>query len=868
MAGGDVVSETATGVSGMPGQSPAESAAARADGGGGAADGSSGRVPGTETEGSSKAAAETAVGRPLEPVRLPADPSHFSGRRAELEELRAELTRPGLTARPGIEDPEAAEAAGRARVVLVAGRPGSGRTSLAVRFARELAESGAYRDGQYFVRMSEPRAGGSAGGVGTVAPDRAARALLAELGEPSPGLGGDPCEALRTALTGRSALLVLDDVRDAEQVLPLLPPEPRCLVVAVGAGPLTGVADVRPCALGGLDAGAGVALLRGLAGDTRIVCDPVAAQALVEDLAGQVAALRLIGGWLRARPRASVADARQVLAEATEAALAVARKEAGAVSVADRARGAGDGEKGKGPASPPASPPTPPAGKPAGKAAEGDQERSASSAAAVEVGRAVQRLGGLIAGRGGRLGERIAEQLVSKGLVTGAQLPSEPISGRHPVEAADEEAADAAEAPVAGQQERRSAPAAGELTPLDRAFAAVYADLPAASARLLRLLAAAPGGRVTARTASALVGCPVPEAEGPLRALAEQELLRVVDPEGPEPGGAEPRYEVPGCLRGRLAALLADDRAAETELARARMLERLVRLLGVAVAMVTPPVPGARGPEELPSGLRFRTRVEAWEWLGRELPALRAAARDAVAGGGLDGLAGRLIAALVRALPVYAGGRAGVEPELYELHRLVLVLARRSGQRRREAAALVNLGDLNASAGRHREALELFRAALGPARAADDAVAVGRILEDVAGAYRALGDLMRAADWYRRALGFRRNRGERADEARLLLRLAQTHAAQQRYREALREYRAVVSLTRRLGDREGAVGGLLGAATVQESSGDVEAALRSAREAVGTAGEDARLRGWALGVLGDVLERSGDAAGAKAARGA
>jgi tetratricopeptide (TPR) repeat protein len=826
-------------------------------------------------------------------VALPAEPAFFSGRRTELSGLRAELTRPGLTARPGVEDPEAEAAAGRARVALVAGRPGSGRTALAVRFARELAQAGEYPDGQFFVRMSEPRARAAApvpAGVAAVAPERAARTLLAALGVPAPGLGEDACAALRTELTGRSAVLVLDGVQDAEQLLPLLPPEPRCLVVAVAGGPLTGVADVRPCALGGLAPAAGVAVLRGLAGDTRIVCDPVAAQGLVEDLAGQVTALRLIGGWLRVRPRASVSDARQALANATEAALAVARKEADAGSETGPEAGSGRKPGGGSGAGSPAE------GEPAsdGGAADGRTGVIGGAGAALDVGRAVQRLGGMISGRGGRLGERIAEQLVSRGLVTGAQLPSERLPEHAAEQAADQDAKARVQEGKGAGAERRAAPGAGELTPLDRAFAAVYAELPAASARLLRLLAAAPGGQVTARTASALVGCPVPEIEGPLRSLAEQELLRVV---GPDPRGAgdvsgaadpgqvgaaeragaaartappadasEPRYELPACLRGRLAALLAGDRVGETELARARMLERLVRLLTVAVSMVTPPVPGARPPEELPSGLRFRSRMEAWDWLDQELPVLRAAARDAVAGGGLDGLAGRLIAALVRTIPVYAGGRAGVQPELYELHRLVLVLARRSGQRRREAAALVNLGDLDAADGRHRAALERFRAALGPARAADDAVAVGRILEDVAGAYRALGDLVRAADWYRRALGFRRNRGERADEARLLLRLAETHGAQQRYREALREYRAVVSLCRRLGDREGAVGGLLGASGVQELSGDVESALRSAREGVAGAGEDGRLRGWALGVLGDVLERSGDASGAKAAR--
>jgi tetratricopeptide (TPR) repeat protein len=674
----------------------------------------------------------------------------FTGRGRELAELRSEITRPGLT-----DVPDARSAEARCRVLLVAGRPGSGRTALAVRLAREVADD--YPDGAFFVPLTAP--GGAA-----VPPDTAARALLGALGRPSPaGPEGAACAALRAALAGRRAVLVLDDVHDAAQLERLLPAEPGCLVVAVGSRPLTGVPDVRPCVLGGLDLDAAVALLAALAGETRLAVDPVAARRLAEALDCHPTALRLVGGWLRTRPRASVTDALHRLFE----------------------------------------PPRP--------GAKPDDAEPATEEAA----------------------------------------PGAP-SGR----------------PGTGDTTAPLPPA------LARAFATVYAELGGGPARLLRLALLAPGGAVDARLASALAGCPVEDAAASLTALGEQQLLAV------EEGRAAPHYRVPRCLRPALRALLDQDRANETQLARARMLERMVRLLGAAVTQLTPG-PAAADPEPLPPALRYRTRAQAWDWLDGSLPDLRLAAREAVAEGGLDGTAARLLGTLVRAVPLHHGlafsvdarrAAAAVSGELYELHSLMLELARRGGMPRREAAALVNLGDLHAAAGRHREALERYRAALGPARGADDGVAVGRILEAVAGAYGAAGDPVRAADWYRRALAFRRNRGESRDETRLLLRLAAVHAAYGPQREALREYRAAAANFRRLGDLPGEVAALLGAARALESAGEVEPALRTGREALAAArragaaaGRD-RLETGVLLWLADALERAGDPTGARIQR--
>ncbi|WP_052439550.1 tetratricopeptide repeat protein [Streptacidiphilus jiangxiensis] len=657
------------------------------------------------------------------------------GRRNELAQLREE--------------------AGRARVLAVAGRPGSGRTALALQVAGDPAVA-AERPVHY---------------LSLAAPDPVRR-LLDQLGLPRPAAlaAGDAEAAAKDALGAHLArtpvVLVLDDVpaeNASASVEALLPAHPDALTVAVTHGPLSGVPDVRPCVLGGLDYTAARELLAALAGDTRVVVDPVAAQALAEAVACHVGALRLLGGWLASRPRASVSDALNALRT---------------VPVVPH----------------PATAPVPP----------------------------------------------LPEHPPVPRTVDGKPVPPMPAY------------------PPAGTPPTPPPPPRGAQRtedPLRRAFTLVHQELGANARRLLRFATLVPGGVLDERGAAALVGFPTDTARTLLGVLAAQQLLRE------EPGGW---YRLPLSLAPMLVALReGTDKPAAVELARARWLERQVRLLTACLVRLAPP-----DPEVPPAALRFRTPTEAFAWLDAALPELLLAVPQAEAAGGLDGLVTRLATALVRVLPVWgeATGRA-VTTELYTLHNTVQQVARRSGQPRREAAALVNLGDLHAAAGEHTRAMERYRGALAPARAAEDHVAVGRILEATAGAYRASGDLVRAVDFYGRALTLRRNRGERVDEARLLARLAAVHSAQGRHADALREYRAAVALHRKLDDEAGAVGAILGAARVQELGGNTEAALRTQREALEAARRlGPRLESLVLLRLADTLERAGDPAGARVQR--
>ncbi|MFJ8436218.1 AAA family ATPase [Kitasatospora sp. NPDC094019] len=656
---------------------------------------------------------EAGTGAPAERVpgldRLPAGPALFVGRRTELAALRAAAARP---------------AEGRSPVLVLAGRPGSGRTALAVRFAVTVA--GQYPDGVLFARLS-------AADGGRVPPARAARRLLEQLGAdtaevPLPGAAGDgrddpACVALRAALAGRRVLLVLDDVRDAGQLWPLLADEPGCLVLATTAGPLTGIEDIDPVILGGLDRSAVAELLGDLVGGTRIGCDPVGAADLAEACGSQPAALRLMAGRLRGKPELAVTEAAKELLRA--------------VAEAGKAEPEGSKES----AEPVAHPPAP---KGKGKGEPGKAQRAKAGPAAVAP-------------------------------------PAEP-------------ARDPAAWVRPGPEPAEPVPVP-DNDPLVGAFTLAYAGLTAAQARMLRALTLAPAQSADPRTASALVGCPAPEAATTLAALAERELLA----EEPPAADGTARYRVPGRLHPRLVRLRErDDRPAEIELARARLLERLVRLTDAARALLDPS--GTPGPDPLPGPLRLTSAAHAREWLLGERDPLLGAVADAIGQGDLDGSAGRLVTALLRSLPLTG---AAAPADLHQLHELVLTVAERHGRPRRASAALLNLGDLQAAAGRWELASGHYRAALEHARTADDEALCARALEGAAGCHRALGDAVRAADWYGRALGVRQSMGDQAAEARLLARVAEAHVAQRRFDEAEREYRASLSVLRRIGDERG-----------------------------------------------------------------
>lgn len=129
----------------------------------------------------------------------------FTGRAAEAEALAARLT----------AEPSSGTDGGRPLAVLVSGAPGTGKTALAQHVAHLVRDS--FPAGRLLVRMTRPN--GHPRTADEVAADVAA--ALAPGGTVGPGGTGGTGH---TGGTRGRALLILDDVVDADQVRPLLTP--------------------------------------------------------------------------------------------------------------------------------------------------------------------------------------------------------------------------------------------------------------------------------------------------------------------------------------------------------------------------------------------------------------------------------------------------------------------------------------------------------------------------------------------------------------------------------------------------------------------------------------------------------------------
>jgi tetratricopeptide (TPR) repeat protein len=124
---------------------------------------------------------------------------------------------------------------------------------------------------------------------------------------------------LRTLLDGKRLLLLLDNAHDANQVRPLLPGSPGCLVVVTSRSQLTGlvVADgARPLPLDVLDDVEAAELLARRLGAERVDAEPEAMAALVERTAGLPLALSVTCARAACRPGAALADVAAELADA------------------------------------------------------------------------------------------------------------------------------------------------------------------------------------------------------------------------------------------------------------------------------------------------------------------------------------------------------------------------------------------------------------------------------------------------------------------------------------------------------------------------------------------------------------------------
>jgi DNA-binding SARP family transcriptional activator len=246
--------------------------------------------------GTGPASAVSATLRPPAPVvprQLPTATRHFTGRAAALKALTA------LAA-------EAAEARYGTVISVIDGTAGIGKTTLALHFAHKVA--GQFPDGQLYVNL---RGFDPAGPQMTSV--EAIRLFLDGLAVSAARIpaGLDAQAALyRSLLVGKRMLVLLDNARDVDQVRPLLPASPGCLVIITSRSQLTGLVAAEgasPLTLEVLTDAEAQELLRRALGPDRVADDPDAAGALIQLCARLPLALSIAAARTYSQPWLSLA---------------------------------------------------------------------------------------------------------------------------------------------------------------------------------------------------------------------------------------------------------------------------------------------------------------------------------------------------------------------------------------------------------------------------------------------------------------------------------------------------------------------------------------------------------------------------------
>lgn len=227
-----------------------------------------------------------ARGRLPVPAGLPHDVPGFVGRGSEIKALDALV--PEVNTRRTVV------------ISAVDGTAGVGKTALAVHWAHRVKAR--FPDGNLYADLH------GFGPGPTADPGQVLDGFLMAL-EVAPGKIPSDLDAkaalYRSLLDERHMLLVLDNAATPEQVRPLLPGSPGCLVVVTSRNMLTGLAvrnRAHRISLNVLPAGDAVALLEEFVGAARIAAEPEAAGELARLCAYLPVALCVAGEHAAARP--------------------------------------------------------------------------------------------------------------------------------------------------------------------------------------------------------------------------------------------------------------------------------------------------------------------------------------------------------------------------------------------------------------------------------------------------------------------------------------------------------------------------------------------------------------------------------------
>jgi DNA-binding SARP family transcriptional activator/DNA-binding XRE family transcriptional regulator len=225
---------------------------------------------------------------PWVPRQLPAAARSFTGRDDVLNKLSGLLQHD-----TGV--------AGSVVIAALTGMAGIGKTTLAVHWAHRVADQ--FPDGQLFVDLR----GVGPGDIPTT-PSQAVCGFLTALGVPATRIPPDAAgqtALFRSLMVCQRMLIVLDNAQCADQVRPLLPGSPGCLVLVTSRNHLTGLAAAEGAhlfTLGDLTEGESRDLLAKNLGAERATAEPAAVSELISLCAGLPLALSDVAARAAARP--------------------------------------------------------------------------------------------------------------------------------------------------------------------------------------------------------------------------------------------------------------------------------------------------------------------------------------------------------------------------------------------------------------------------------------------------------------------------------------------------------------------------------------------------------------------------------------
>jgi DNA-binding SARP family transcriptional activator len=225
------------------------------------------------------------------PAQLPHDVPGFTGREAEIAELGRFLD----------------ETRNSVLISAIDGAGGIGKTALAVHYAHRITDR--FPDGQLYVNLRgfDPK-------LPLLMPADALGYLLRGLGVPArqvPTDLDDQAGMYRSMVAGKRILVVLDNAASTDQVRPLLPGSPSCVVLVTSRNRLSGLVardGARRITLDVLSTEDSVRLMVGMLGHRRVDAELKAVTDLVRLCGNLPLALRIAGDRAATHPHPLMSD--------------------------------------------------------------------------------------------------------------------------------------------------------------------------------------------------------------------------------------------------------------------------------------------------------------------------------------------------------------------------------------------------------------------------------------------------------------------------------------------------------------------------------------------------------------------------------